>query len=455
MDPSPIQEIADMCGGELLQGDPHRTAGGRFSKDTRTLEPGDIYLALRGDHFDGNQFLPMAEARGAVVAIIDAPSAIPAHSQLAIIAVPDSLLALQHLAGAWRKRISPKVVCITGSTGKTSTKDFTAAILASRYSVSQTQGNYNNHIGVPLTILQTSSTDETAVWEIGTNHPGEILPLARLVQPQIGIVTNIGVAHIEHFGSREAIADEKENLIHQISPNGRLILSSDDDFSKRFAARSSVPAIFTGLESGSITASNIKLHLEGTEFIANSSEQSVPVFLPVSGRHMIKNALLALAAGVELGVPLSEGAAALRTATPTGARLRLMNVRGIHFFDDSYNANPKSMIAAVETVAEIPCKGRRFAVLGEMGELGAHAEDAYRQVARATVAADFDFLLAVGEKTHCLAEAAKGLQNVHHLSDTSAAAKFLRYTTKSGDLVLVKGSKSSRMGRVIEQFKAL
>ncbi|PWU10496.1 MAG: UDP-N-acetylmuramoyl-tripeptide--D-alanyl-D-alanine ligase [Verrucomicrobia bacterium] len=454
MDLSSIQEIANMCGGTLLKGNPHRTAG-RFSKDTRTLEAGDVYVALRGEHFDGNQFLAVAEARGAVAAIIDDPSVISPRSQLAIISVADSLLALQQLAAAWRKRISPKVVCITGSTGKTTTKDFTAAVLASRYSVSQTQGTYNNHIGVPLTILQTSSADETAVWEIGTNHPGEILPLAQLVLPRIAIITNIGVAHIEHFGAREAIAEEKGNLIPQISPGGRLILSSDDDFSEQFASRSPVPTILVGMDSGSITASDIKLRLEGTEFIATSSGENVPVFLPVSGRHMVKNALFALAAGIELGVPLAEGAAALSTATLTGARLRLIEVHGVHFLDDSYNANPKSMIAAVETAAEIPCRGRRFAVLGEMGELGPYTQDGYHQVGRATAAASFDFLLAVGEKTHPLAEAAKELQNVHQLADTSAAAKFLRHVTKPGDLVLVKGSKSAQMGRVIEQFKSL
>ena len=453
MDASTVQEITEMCGGKFLQGEAGRTVS-RFSRDTRTLEPGDIYIALRGDNFDGNRFLADAEARGAAAAIVETASAVPAGSQLAVIVVPDSLSALQRLAKAWREKISPKIVCITGSSGKTSTKEFTAAVLASRYSVSRTQGNFNNHIGLPLTILATSSTHDAAVWEIGMNHPGEILPLAQLVRPQIGIITNIGITHIENLGSREAIAEEKENLIYQISPGGALILSSEDDFSERFASRSPVRVVFTGLNSGAITASDIELHLDGTRFIAHTSEQSTPVALCVPGRHMVKNALFALAAGRELGVSLSEGASALSTASVVGARLRLVHLRGVHFLDDSYNASPESMIAALKTVAEIPCKGRRFAVLGAMGELGSHAEEGYRQVARVAVASAFDFLLAVGEKTQALAEEAlgAGMRNVHHLEDTSAATKFLQGIAQPGDLVLVKGSKSTRMGRVIEQF---
>lgn len=454
MDPSPVYKIAEMCGGQLLQGDPQQLVQ-HFSKDTRTLQPGAIYVALRGENFDGNRFLANAEAKGAVAAIVDDASAIPTHSRLAVITVADSLSALQRLAKAWREKISAKVICITGSSGKTSTKDFTAAVLASRYSVSQTQGNYNNHIGLPLTILSTTSRHEVAVWEIGMNHAGEILPLAQLARPQIAIITNIGVAHIEHLGSREAIAAEKENLIHQITPGGRLILSSEDDFSKRFAERSPVATTFVGLDSGSITASDIQLSLQGTHFTAKSSGDRAPVFLPVSGRHMVKNALLALAAGIELGISLSEGAAALSTVSPSGARLNLIDINGIQFLDDSYNANPKSMIAALETVAELPCKGRRFAVLGEMAELGSYAEEGYRQVAETTVASDFDFLLAIGEKARSFSQAALGMENVHHLPDTLAAAQFLHRTTKPGDLILVKGSQSARMGRVIEQFRML
>ncbi len=451
MDATPIHEIAEMCGGKLLQGDPSRTIN-RFSKDTRTLEPGDVYIALQGDNFDGNHFITAAEKQGAMAVIVDKALPVPPGPELSVIEVPDSLSALQRLAKTWRQRISPKVVCITGSSGKTSTKEFTAAVLASRYSVTYTQGNYNNHIGLPLTILRTSSTHEAAVWEIGMNHPGEILPLAQLARPRIAIITNIGIAHIENLGSREAIAEEKENLIHQISPDGTLILSSKDDFSERFVSRSPVRSVLIGLDSGAITASEIQLRRETTHFIANYSGQSTPVTLQVAGRHMVQNSLLALAAGIELGIPLIEGAIALSKASLVGARLRPITHRGVHFLDDSYNANPESMIAALQTAAEIPCEGRRFAVLGRMGELGSHAEEGYRQVARVAVASAFDFLLAVGEETRLLAEEAKGLKNVHYLPDTSAAAKFLRSVAKPGDLVLVKGSNSARVGRVIEQF---
>lgn len=449
MDPTTIHTIAEMCGGKLLRGDSDRMVC-HLSKDSRTLVPGDTYIALRGENFDGNFFLTDAESKGAVAAIVDNASAVPPTSKLAIILVPDSLAALQRLARRWREKISPKVVCITGSTGKTSTKEFTATVLASRYSVSRTHGSYNNHIGLPLTILETSSTHEVAVWEIGMNHPGEILPLAKLARPQIGIITNIGIAHIGYLGSRERIATEKENLIHQLTET--LILSSEDDFSERFASHSPVRSLLVGIHSGIMTASDIQLHFEGTSFKANFSGQSVPVHLRVPGKHMVKNALFALAVGVELGIPLSEGASALGNVLPLGGRLRRVTHHGIHFLDDSYNANPESVIAALKTVGKIPCTGRRFAVLGRMGELGSYTEEGYRQVANVAKTSALDFLIAVGEEARPLIEEAEGIANTHHMTDIPATVEFLRNTTRPGDLVLIKGAKVQYLGRIIEQF---
>ena len=222
MDALDLLEIAELCGG-TLRGRPENLTASRISKDTRTLAPGDLYLALRGENHDGNLYAKEAAARGAVGAILDrVPADLP--PDFPVIQVEDSLAALHRLAGAWRDRLPLRVVCITGSSGKTSTKEFTAAVLATRFRVVRTEGNLNNHIGLPLSILSASTSDDAAVWEIGMNHPGEIAPLARLARPDLAIITNIGVAHIEYMGSREAIAKEKGALVGAVGADGAVVL---------------------------------------------------------------------------------------------------------------------------------------------------------------------------------------------------------------------------------------
>ncbi|ALJ56530.1 UDP-N-acetylmuramoyl-tripeptide--D-alanyl-D-alanine ligase [Candidatus Xiphinematobacter sp. Idaho Grape] len=453
MDICTIREVAEMCGGVLLQGNPQCLVS-RLSRDTRTLQPGDVYIALRGVRFDGNQFLAQAEAHGASAAIVESLSTLPTNSQLAVILVPNSLVALQHLAESWRGKITPKVVCITGSNGKTTTKELTARVLARRYSVSYTQGNFNNHIGLPLTILATSSAHNVAVWEIGMNHRGEILPLAKLARPQIGIITNIGVAHIANMGSREAIAAEKGNLIRQIAPDGTLVLPAEDDFSKSLAFSSLIRTLFVGLGSGAVTASNIEVLSNGTRFIAHGFGQRAPVTLSIPGRHIVKDALFALAVGLELGISIPEGATELSHTPLLHCHPQLKAKRKVQFLDDSYNANPDSVMTALNTLSEIPCKGHRLAILGKMDELGAYAKRGYQKVAQAAAVSLVDTLVAVGEETFPLIEEAtkRGMRNVYHIPDTPAAAQLLNSITNPGDLVLIKGSNSARMSRVIEQY---
>ena len=217
MDALTLLEVADMCGGVLRPGSPPPTVR-RISKDTRTLIPGDLYLALRGENHDGNAYVKEAEARGAAGAIVDDPVVDPS-SEFPVILVDDTLVALHRLAAAWRDRLALKVACITGSSGKTSTKEFAASVFSVRYRVVKTEGNLNNHIGLPLSILAASIADDAAVWEIGMNHPGEIAPLAKLARPDLAIITNIGVAHIEFLGSREAIAAEKGALAEAVGPS--------------------------------------------------------------------------------------------------------------------------------------------------------------------------------------------------------------------------------------------
>lgn len=448
-----LEEIAAMCGAP-----PPACGRGirvrRVSKDSRTLVPGDLYFSLRGDNFDGNAFVRSALDRGAAAVVVDDPHAVDdLPPGFPVIFVQDSLAALQRLASSWRDRLALKVVSITGSNGKTSTKEFTAAVLGVRFRTVKTEGNLNNHIGLPLSILAAEAADEAAVWEIGMNHPGEIAPLAALARADVGIVTNIGVAHIEHLGSREGIAREKAALLEALRPDGTAIIPDNDDFADFLAGRSPAPVCRIGGESSDVRAGWIELGPEGTRFVLEAGGESVPVDLPVPGRHMVSNALLAVAAGLACGLTPEECAEGLSRARTAGGRLSRRECRGVTFFDDTYNANPDSMVAALEFLRELDAGGRKIAVLGRMGELGGHAAEGYTKVGR-TAASALDFLVTVGPETAGLASAARdsGLENVHAAESPEDAAGMLREIAAPGDLVLVKGSRSARMEGVLEAF---
>lgn len=375
MNSQPISQIATWSGAQLQSGDPSVMVHG-FSKDTRTLQPGDLYVALKGESFDGNDFIAQAAEQGAVGALYDDHKKIPKGlpASFALLNVEDALSALHHLAAAWRKELSCRVVMITGSSGKTTTKDFTTAILGASRSVTATQGNYNNNIGLPLSILKASSADEVAIWEIGMNHRGEIAPLATLGKPDIAIITNIGTAHIGFLGSREMIAEEKGDLLGALSEQGLAIVPASDDFCETLVKRTKARVMRVGIECGDLQACSLVETAAGTHFEVVYEKKSYPAFLSVPGRHMVSNALLALATGMACGVPLEKGIAALKNLQASKSRFSLSEHGGIQLIDDTYNANPDSMEAALATIATLPCVGRRIAVLGRMGEMGAYAD---------------------------------------------------------------------------------
>lgn len=447
-----LEEIASMCGG-TLSGQQMRTSARRISKDTRTLLPGDLYLALRGEHFDGNQFVSDAVSKGAVGAILDDPAAVSGlPGGFPVILVSEGGAALHRLAASWRDRLSATIVCITGSSGKTSTKDFTAAVLGVRFRTSKTSGNFNNAIGLPLSMLSASVTDGAAVWEIGMNHPGEVAPLTALARPSVAIVTNIGVAHIEHLGSREAIAREKAALLAGLPSDGTAIFPDGDDFSEFLASMARGKRVRTGGPSCGIRAEEVSVGLEETVFTLLADGRKCRARLPMPGVHMVSNALLAVAAGLACGVSVEECAEGLSTAPVSSGRLTHRVIRGVVFLDDTYNANPDSMIAALEVLSSLPSQGRKIAVLGPMGELGDHAEEGYRRVgAAASMAADL--VVTTGPETAPMAEAASsGSAKIQSVSDGDAACHLLRSLTAPGDLVLVKGSRSAHMETVLAKF---
>jgi UDP-N-acetylmuramoyl-tripeptide--D-alanyl-D-alanine ligase len=455
MNPLPLSQIAQFAGASLSSGDANIVVQ-KISTDSRTLKPGELFVALRGENFDGHNFVESVAKSGAAGAIVESNWKGKVPENFALLRAKDTLQAYQQLAAKYRRSLRLNVIAITGSNGKTSTKDFAAAVLARRVRVTKTEGNFNNHVGLPRTMLEASLGDEVAVWEIGMNHPGEIAALAKLAAPDVAIITNIGVAHIEFMGSRERIAEEKGALAEAVGGDGTVILNADDAFTTRIAACARGKVILAGIAAGMIRADEISQSAAGTEFTILEGAHRCRAQLPVPGLHMVQNALLAVAAGRVFGVSLEDCAAGLIAAPLTKARLQIKEIGGVQFLDDSYNANPDSMKAALHTLVELDCDGKRIAVLGEMRELGKESEHGHREVGETAAALKIDHLIVIGKTAAAIADGARraGLQSAAIVSSTSEAAELLDQIAAPGDLVLIKGSRAARTEEVIEHFGA-
>jgi len=453
MNPLSILQIAELANAKLEQGD-GRISVERISTDSRIIKKGEFFVALRGENFDGRKFVEATAKAGAAGAIVDLEWNGKVPAKFAIIRAEDTLLAYQNLAANYRKALSIKVLAITGSNGKTSTKDFAASVLGRKFRVTKTQGNFNNHVGLPRTILEATSKDEVAVWEIGMNHPGEVAPLAKIAAPNAAIITNIGVAHIEFMGTREAIAKEKGALAEAVATEGAVILNADDPFSKEIAERTQAHVIFAGTREGTVRAIDIQQSADGSEFTIIEGAHRCRAQLSVPGLHMVQNALLAVAAGRAFGLSLEEAAAGLASAPLTKARLQIKEIHGVQFLDDSYNANPDSMKAALQTLVELDTDGKKIAVLGEMRELGKESERGHEEVGEAAAAFGIDHLIGIGEMGAIISRAAEkaGLEKSSVVGSTSEAAELLLNMAAPGDLVLIKGSRLARTEDVIEAF---
>ena len=454
MTPTKVETLARWSGGVLVSGSPEATAT-VVCTDSRALKPGDLFLALRGENFDGHVFAAEAANRGACgVVVEEVPEGL--SQDFVVIKVADTLRALQTIAAEYRRSLDLQVVAVTGSNGKTSTKDLTATVLGERFQVTKTEGNFNNHIGLPLTMLSAREGDHAGIFEIGMNHPGEIAPLAALARPDVAIITNIGIAHIEFMGTREAIAREKGMLAEALDPSGTVILSAEDEFSSAIAARTKADAIFCGIDTGDVRATEVRQELRGTTFRLHADRKSVSAELPVPGLHMVRNALLAVATGRVFGLSLEECAAGLSKLQLTKGRLEQKTIRGVHVLDDTYNANPDSMAAALRTLMAVPTEGARIAVLGRMGELGAESERGHRGVGAVAAQLGIDCVITVGEEAGLIAQAAAdgGIQKTLAFKTPEEATHAVRGMMNAGDVVLVKGSRSARMERIVEGLQA-
>jgi len=449
-----LEEVARFSGGRLLKGNPALPVD-RLHTDSRTLMAGDCFVALQGDRFDGHTFVPLAKNHGAVAALVSNPiAAADLPEGLGLVEVPNTLEALQRFAANYRQLLSVRTIGVTGSSGKTSTKELIASVLRTRFKTKATEGNLNNHIGVPLTLIRLDEDDEFGVVEMGMNHPGEIAPLARMTAPEIGVITSIGPAHIEFFADQAAIAAEKAELIAALPPEGLAVLNSDDEWSRRIADRTRARVEWTGHGSDSTwRAEDLRVYNDGLSFLLRHNGSSVTVRLPVVNRIMVSNALLAAAVGRECGLTMDEIGRGLEAVKLPGARMRVEQAHGAWIINDAYNANPDSMKAALTALSEFPGANRRLAVLGSMGELGQHAAELHREIGEFAARQNLALLIAVGPHADAFAKGAMSAGLSHNqivaALDAEEATIALKPMLRQADAVLVKGSHFMGLERLV------
>lgn len=459
-----LKEILDATGGTLLAGDPEMRPLG-ISTDSRSLIPGEMFVALRGENFDGHDFAVSALAKGACGVLMEkgrlrglvqsAPG-----SGAALVEVRDTLFALGEIAGKWRRLHDTQVVGITGSNGKTTTKEMLASILERTRSVLKNKGNLNNRVGLPLTLLGLRQHHRAAVLEMGTSEPGEIARLCSIALPQVGLITQVAAAHLEGLGSIEAIAKEKGELFNALGAQGKALVNLDDPWVVRLASRCQAHKVSFGFSQGAVArAVEVEpFEDQGARFRLELAGESAWVHLKAQGVPMVKGALAAAAAAWVLGATLEEIKQALEDFRPVGGRLHVVNLhQGKVLIDDTYNANPASMEAALELLCK-GASGRTIAVLGEMRELGVAAPSAHRELGEMAARLGVKVLVAVGRWAPWVAEGAleaaeNGGTDVRKASNCEEAVEFLRSLVLPGDRILVKGSRAAAMETVVEALK--
>lgn len=415
--------------------------------DTRKIQPGSLFVCLRGERFDGHSFASQAAQLGAAALLVD-------HSvdaDVPQLVVTDTGKALLQLAGWYRRRFQLPVVGLTGSVGKTTTKEFIALVLGAKYNTLKTQGNLNNEIGVPQMLFRLEDSHTAAVIEMGMNHFGEISRLTRAVAPTVGLITNIGVSHIENLGSRSGILQAKLEILEGMAPDAPLIVNMDNDM-LRTVKLGDRPLLTFAIDdqSADFTATDIAEQGSTTTFTVHHSTFTQPVTIPTVGIHNVYNALAAMAVGYVTGVDPAAAASALANYVPAGMRQNLVQVGGVQVIEDCYNASPDSMRAALQTLGKLPVH-RRYAVLGAMLELGDYAKEAHTQVGKMAAENGIDGVLAYGADAVYIVEAAKqaGLENARLFDTKEALAQSLAQQVQPGDGVLFKGSRGMHLEDVM------
>ena len=462
--------VAAAMHGSIVAGDMSRAFTG-VSIDTRTLKAGELFVAIKGERFDGAQFVDQAIAGGASGVVVPTLGAQPFRAaggaapkglatDVAVIAVDDTTVALQSLARTIRRESGTRVVAITGSAGKTTTKEVTSEFLSARYRVIKNRGNLNNHIGLPLSLIELAARPEIAVVELGMNHAGEIALLVGIAEPDVRVWTNVGEAHLGFFASVDAIADAKAEIFDGASASTVLVANADDDRIVARLPRFRGRTVTFGIErDADVRATGVvDGGVDGMRARLATRRGAVDIQTPLVGRSNLANVLAAAAVALEFDVPLdaiARRARGLRPAAHRGEVVKLAS--GVTIIDDSYNANPTATRRALDVLASASA-ARRLAVLGEMLELGDRSVALHEEVGRAAARAGVHLLVTVGDApAAALADAAiaAGLarSSVHHFAASDEAAEFVASTAARGDLVLVKGSRGIKTDRVVERLK--
>jgi UDP-N-acetylmuramoyl-tripeptide--D-alanyl-D-alanine ligase len=444
-----LQDIAGYMGAELRarESDPLQQPATGYSIDTRTLSPGDLFFAVRGERYDAHDFVAAALQRGARAAVVARSKVTElldlAHTHTLLI-VDDPLIALQTLAAAVRRHWNKRVIGITGSAGKTTTKEAVAAVLGARFAVLKSQGNLNNEFGMPLQLLKLEPEHEIAVIEMGMSHAGEIAALARIAHPDWGVVTNVGSAHAQNFpDSLAGIARAKYELVQSLPASGVAILNCDDPYVGQFGRDFHGCSIYFGMgPCADPRASNIEeLGAEGMRFQVTAAEAQATVTLPLLGRHNIWNAMAAIAAGLEAGIPLAECATAAGQLRPPDKRGEVLRIGDATVINDCYNSNPEALKSMISTLAAMPAK-RRILVAGEMLELGPESISLHRECGRVAAEAGIDLVVGVRGNAQYLVEGAREAGALAiFLPLPLEAGEWLKAELRPGDAALLKASR--------------
>ncbi|HEV8658209.1 MAG TPA: UDP-N-acetylmuramoyl-tripeptide--D-alanyl-D-alanine ligase [Thermoanaerobaculia bacterium] len=442
-----FRQIAEMVGGEIVQGADILTSS--VVIDSREVKPDSVFFAIKGERLDGHQFLPqaLATARGAVVSRV--PENIAPDK--GIVKVADTTAALQQLARSIRERYKFTLIGVTGSTGKTTTKDMIATLAATERRTFRSWGNFNNLIGAPLCIDNTPDDVEVVVSEMGMNHKGEIATLAGLTRPDVGVYTNIAPVHIEFFGTLEKIAEAKRELLENLRPGGTVIVNNDDEHIVRISSDYDGPKKTYGIDrDADYHATNIKERgLLGTTFTVNGHQFD----LSLPGRHNLENLLAAIATARAIDISwagIERGVRDLKLAYHRGI---IIPFRGARIYDDTYNSNPYALARALELMSQADVSGRRIAVIGDMLELGEKELEYHRDAGRA-IPKGIDVVIGVGKRSKALLDGAReaGHKNLHHFDDLQAAAEFLQSFIQDGDLVLIKASRGIGLDKIVSML---
>jgi len=446
--------LAAWSGGEW-SGNPPMAAG--VSQDTRRLAPGDLYVALRGERFDGHDFVAEAFRRGAAAAMVDRAWT-PPPGIGPLLRVADPLRALGDLARGHRRALSGRCIAITGSLGKTTTKELISAALSAAGDVARTQGNWNNAVGLPLSILAMRPSDAFGVFEAGMNHPGELAPLCDILRPDWGVITRIAAVHIEFFPSEEAIAEEKSAVVRALPPDGVAFLAADEPWFDLLRARTRARVVTVAWQGAADYVGAFDPARPDRIVVRERSGRAAEYPAPGPGEPIRRAALRAIAVARELALAPAQIAAGLARYAPPPMRWEMVEIGGVRWINDAYNASPLSMEAALRTFRETPAAGRRWLVLGGMRELGERSEAEHAALGRAVAGGDWAGLVTVGELGGGIARAAVAAgwpsARAAVCADAAAAVEWLRPRLAPGDAVLLKGSRGERVERVLECWRA-